>query len=291
MKPEDIKTLNQMTGAGLLDCKKALIETGGNLEEAAKYLKEKGIAKAVKKATRIAAEGLIGMASKDNKAVMVEINSETDFVAKNQLFIDFVNFSAQLALNLVDDNPELMLKQPTPEGTYQDSLVALIARIGEKISFRRVKLFKKDNNQNFGIYLHTGAKIGAIAVIDGSVEVAKDIAMQVAATNPIYLTSAAIPESVRTEEVASQLAALKNDSKFDGKPEAMLKGIAEGKMKKVLSDQILDEIAFIKDPDQTVGNYLKANQSTVKAFARFQVGEGMEKRTDDFAEEVRRQAQ
>ena len=288
---ELIKNLRERTGAGMLDCKKALVECNGDIDKATDWLREKGIAKAAKKADRIAAEGLTTIATDGNYALICEVNSETDFVAKNEKFINFVNDVAKAALKAKVNTLEEALNAPLNGGTINDAIVANTATIGEKLSLRRVALIEKTNNDSFGSYLHMGGKIGAVVVLanTNNVDAAKDVAMHVAASSPLYTNTADIPASEVEKELHIQKMAALNDEKLKDKPEAALTKILEGKINKWKAEISLVEQPFVKDPSLTVGKFVAKSNATVKTFVRFAVGEGLQKREDNFAEEVMNQ--
>lgn len=285
---EMIKVLRVSTGAGILDCKKALEATDNDLDKAIDWLREKGISKAAKKAHRIAAEGLCDIVTDGNSALIVEMNSETDFVAKNEKFIEFVREVAKSALAAKAKNTEEALAAKSGNGTVNDLVVGNTATIGEKLSLRRVDLFEKSDNDIFGTYLHMGGKIGVITVLENTdnEEVARDIAMHIAASNPTYLKESDIPSEEVENERKIQLEATKNDEKLKDKPENVLKGIVEGKLNKWKKEICLLDQPFVKDTSMTVEQYLKNNNTNVVKYVRYLVGEGLEKRQDDFAQEV-----
>lgn len=283
-----IKVLRVSTGAGILDCKKALEATDNDLDKAIDWLREKGISKAAKKAHRIAAEGLCDIITDGNSALIVEMNSETDFVAKNEKFIEFVREVAKSALTAKAKNAEEALAAKSGNGTVNDLVVGNTATIGEKLSLRRVDLSEKSDNDTFGTYLHMGGKIGVITVLENTdnEEVARDIAMHIAAINPTYLKESDIPSEEVENERKIQLEATKNDEKLKDKPENVLKGIVEGKLNKWKKEICLLDQPFVKDTSMTVEQYLKNNNTNVVKYVRYLVGEGLEKRQDDFAQEV-----
>lgn len=285
---EKIKVLRASSGAGMLDCKKALEACEGDLDKAIDWLREKGIATAAKKASRIAAEGLCAIATEGNFTLMCEINSETDFVAKNEKFIDFVNVIATSALSAKAKNAEEALKAKYAEGTINDYIIANTATIGEKLTLRRVTLVTKSDKDIFGTYLHMGGKIGVVVVLKNTSdeELAKDIAMHVAAINPSYLTRDDIPHQEVEKEKHIQLEASKNDEKLKDKPEAALIKIIEGKLNKWMKEICLNDQPFVKDSAMSVESYLKKNNSSVETFTRYLVGEGLTKREENFAAEV-----
>lgn len=280
----DVKELREKTGAGMLDCKKALQESEGNMEKAIDWLREKGISKAAKKESRIAAEGLSEILVDGNKAVILEINSETDFVAKNAEFTNFVSLLAKVVLENCPKTMEEAMELPMGDGTVNSSLINLIAKIGEKISFRRFEIVEKNDNQVFGVYNHQNlGKINAITVLDGdNSEIARDVAMHVAAMNPGYLSRSDVPEDVINHEKD----VIKKQAIEEGKPAEIAEKMVNGRINKFYKEVCLLEQPFIKDPDLDVAGYAKANNMAVVKFVRFEVGEGMEKRNDDFASEV-----
>ena len=283
---QDVKNLREKIGAGMLDCKKALDETKGNIEEAINWLREKGISKALKKAERIAAEGLSEAVSNDTNAVIIEVNCETDFVARNEEFKTLINTIANAILNNEVKTMEDANKLVVDNETIEEKIVAFTAKIGEKISFRRFEKLAKTESQEFGIYSHMGGKITSVVVIEGNNhEVAKDIAMHVAAMNPSYLVSSDIPEDVLNKE----REIIKEQSMNEGKPAEIAEKMVEGRIRKFFKEVCLVEQEFIKDPSLSVGNYAKNNNCSIVKMVRYEVGEGIEKRNDDFATEVMNQ--
>ncbi|MDN4073411.1 translation elongation factor Ts [Fictibacillus terranigra] len=281
-----VKELREKTGAGMMDCKKALTETNGDMEKAIDFLREKGIAKAAKKADRIAAEGLTSVVVDGSKAVILEVNSETDFVAKNENFTALINVLAKHLLEAnVSSVEEALSSEIKSEGiSVNDYLNNAIAKIGEKISLRRFQIIEKGDNAAFGAYLHMGGRIGVLSVVEGTTDeaVAKDVAMHVAAVNPRYISRDAVSE----EEVAREREVLTQQALNEGKPENIVAKMVEGRLGKFFEEICLNDQSFVKDPDQKVGKYVASKGGTVKAFVRYEVGEGMEKREDNFAEEV-----
>ncbi|WP_257350020.1 translation elongation factor Ts [Pseudalkalibacillus decolorationis] len=281
-----VKELRGKTGAGMMDCKKALTENDGNMEKAVDWLREKGIAKAAKKADRIAAEGLTHIEINGNEAVIVEVNSETDFVAKNDGFKKLIK---DIALHLLEGKPssvEEASKQTMAGGSVpvEEYINNAIAKIGEKISLRRFTILQKEENDAFGGYLHMGGRIGVLSVIGGTTdeEVAKDVAMHIAAVNPRYVNR----DSVSDEEVEREREVLTQQALNEGKPEKIVEKMVEGRLNKFFEEICLVDQGFVKDPDQKVGKYVSSKGGSVKGFVRYEVGEGMEKRDDNFAEEV-----
>lgn len=279
----DIKELREKTGAGMLDCKKALEATNGNMEEAVDWLREKGISTAAKKESRIAAEGLTDIVIDGNKAVVIEVNSETDFVAKNENFVKFVTTVANAILESEVTTMEEANELTTSEGKVADYLVALVAQIGEKLSFRRFELVKKTDEETFGKYIHMGGKISALAVLKKTdEEVARDVAMHIAAMNPSYLNRDLVAE----EELNREREVIKEQAINEGKPADIAEKMVAGRINKFYKEICLLEQAFVKDPDLNVETFVKNNGSEVLSYIRYEVGEGLEKRNEDFACEV-----
>jgi len=280
---KQVSELRNLTGAGMMDCKKALTETNGDIEAAVDWLREKGIAKSAKKASRIAAEGLANIYVEGNKAVILEVNSETDFVSKNEEFTGMIDEIGKAILNSNASSLEEVLELPTSEGTVNELIIAKTAKIGEKLSLRRYELVEKEDNQVFGAYLHMGGKIAVLTVVDGaSVEVAKDVSMQAAAMKPQYLSEADVPEDV----IARESEVFKTQAMEEGKPADIAEKMVAGRIKKFFKEICLLKQAFIKDGDVDVETYVKNNGGTVLSMVRFEVGEGMQKREENFAEEV-----
>ena len=279
----DVKNLRDMTGAGMMDCKKALVECGGDVDKAIDYLREKGISKAAKKQSRIAAEGLTNVFIDGNNAVILELNSETDFVAKNKDFQDLLEKIGKTILEKHAETLEEAMALETKEGTIENLIVNATATIGEKLSLRRFTYVTKNDNQVFGRYLHLGGKISILSVLDGdNEEVAKDVSMQIAAMNPKYIDR----DSVSSEEIEHEKSVLKTQALEEGKKEEFVDKIIEGRLGKFFEDICLVEQIFVKNSDIKVKDYLNNNNSKVVSFVRYEVGEGMEKRNDDFAQEV-----
>ena len=283
IKASDVKELREKTGAGMLDCKKALEATEGDMEKAIDWLREKGIAKAAKKESRIAAEGLCQIKIDGNKAVILEVNSETDFVAKNEEFTNFVDYLADEILKNNAKSVEEVLEIKDGAETINYKLVALVAKIGEKISFRRFELVTKTDEECFGAYKHMGGKIGVLVVLKGAnEEVAKDVAMQGAAMNPVGLRRADVP----AEMIERETHVIKEQVMAEGKPEAIAEKMAIGRLNKFYKEICLEEQAFIKDSSLSVLDYVKNNNGEIVSMVRFAVGEGIEKREENFADEV-----
>ena len=281
-----VKELRELTGAGMLDCKKALEATEGNLDKASEWLREKGISKAAKKADRIAAEGLVNILIEGNKAVITEVNSETDFVAKNDEFKDLMNTISNLLIKSNINTVEDALKLTTEDGTLEDTITNKIAKIGEKISFRRFELVEKSDSETFGSYIHMGGKIGVLVVLNGAnTEVANDVAMHAAAMRPKYLNI----ESVPTEDVNHEREIQKQIAINEGKPEDIAVKMVEGRIRKFYKEVCLTEQPFVKDDEKSVSEYVKANGGSIVSMIRYEVGEGMAKKCENFAEEVAKQ--
>ncbi len=282
-----VKELRDRTGAGMLDCKKALEATDGNVEEAVTWLREKGIASAQKKAGRIAAEGLSNIVIGDNKAVVIEINSETDFVAKNEMFLNLVDAVSNAILNNNPTSNEDVLALDVDGKTVEDLVIEATSTIGEKITFRRFAVLNKEDGQIFGSYKHMGGSISAVVVLTGdNEELAKDMAMQVASMNPTYVSMKDIPQEITDKETEVQINIVKNDPELSSKPEKVIEGIIKGRVSKSMQEVSLMDQIFFKDGNSKVGQVLKGENTDVLSFVRFAVGEGIEKREENFAEEV-----
>lgn len=285
-----VKELREKTGAGMMDCKKALTETDGDIAKAIDWLRQKGISKAAKKADRIAAEGLSKVVIDGNKAIVVEINSETDFVAKNEQFLELLDKTCKTLINANATSVEEALTVAVDGGTLNDLFVNATATIGEKITLRRFEVLTKTDDQVFGAYMHMGGKISAVVVANGAkADVAKDMAMQVASMNPQYVSRANMPAEVVEHETNVQKEILKNDPKLASKPEKVLAGIIEGRVSKTLQEMCLVDQLFFKNQDIKCSQYLKENGMEVVSFVKYTVGEGLEKREENFAEEVAKQ--
>ncbi|HCC5669729.1 TPA: elongation factor Ts [Staphylococcus aureus] len=283
-----VKELRKKTGAGMMDCKKALTETDGDIDKAIDYLREKGIAKAAKKADRIAAEGLVHVETKGNDAVIVEINSETDFVARNEGFQELVKEIANQVLDTKAETVEALMETTLPNGKSVDERIKeAISTIGEKLSVRRFAIRTKTDNDAFGAYLHMGGRIGVLTVVEGSTdeEAARDVAMHIAAINPKYVSS----EQVSEEEINHEREVLKQQALNEGKPENIVEKMVEGRLRKYLQEICAVDQDFVKNPDVTVEAFLKTKGGKLVDFVRYEVGEGMEKREENFADEVKGQ--
>jgi elongation factor Ts len=283
-----VKELREKTGAGMMDCKKALQETEGDMEKAIDFLREKGIAKAAKKGDRIAAEGLTSVKVDGNEAVILEVNSETDFVAKNEGFQTLVK---ELAEHLLANKPasvEEAAGQTMANGaTLESHINTAIAKIGEKLSLRRFEIKTKTDSDAFGAYLHMGGRIGVLTVLEGTTdeEAAKDVAMHIAALNPKYVSR----DEVSQEEVERERQVLTQQALNEGKPENIVAKMVEGRLGKYFEDVCVNDQAFVKNPDQKVGKFVESKGGKIREFVRYEVGEGIEKREDNFAEEVMNQ--
>ncbi|MDQ0227578.1 translation elongation factor Ts [Metabacillus niabensis] len=280
-----VKELREKTGAGMMDCKKALTETNGDMDKAIDYLREKGIAKAAKKADRIAAEGSTLVKVEGNEAVILEVNSETDFVAKNEGFKELINGLADFLLTKKPATVEAALAETMENGsTVEEHINSAIAKIGEKITLRRFTVVTKSDNDAFGAYLHMGGRIGVLTLLEGTTEedAAKDVAMHVAAVNPKYISR----DQVSAEEAEHERKILTEQALNEGKPENIVAKMVEGRLGKYFEDICLLDQSFVKNPDQKVKQFVQSKGATVKTFIRYEVGEGIEKKQDNFAEEV-----
>lgn len=283
---KDVNELRTKTGAGMMDCKKALTECNGDMEAATDWLREKGIAKAAKKESRIAAEGLANIFTSDNKAVILEVNSETDFVSKNAEFTDMIKEIGEAVLKSDAKTLEEALLLPSSEGTIADLIVAKTSKIGEKLSLRRLEVVEKTDTQNFGAYLHMGGKIAVLTLLEGAnSDVAKDVAMQAAAMRPEYLKE----EDIDAERIERERKVFTEQAINEGKPADIAAKMVEGRLKKFFKEICLLDEPFIKDGDIDVKTYVKNNGGEVLKMVRYEVGEGMEHRSDNFAEEVMNQ--
>ena len=281
-----VKDLREKTGAGMLDCKKALEATNGDFNAAVDWLREKGISTANKKASRIAAEGMTDILIEGNKAVIVEVNSETDFVAKNPEFKELVKEILTVLLNNNVKTVEEALALPASEGTVNDLIVAKTAKIGEKLSFRRFEVVEKTSDQLFGHYIHMGSKIGVLLVVNGTNdEVCHNVAMHVAAMRPTCLRR----EDVSADEIERERNVLKEQAVNEGKSPEIAEKMVEGRLNKFYKEICLEEQEFVMNSDINVATYVKNNGGTIASMIRYEVGEGMQKREENFAEEVAKQ--
>ncbi len=280
----DVKTLREKTGAGMLDCKKALDETKGDIEKAVDWLREKGIAKAAKKTDRIAAEGLADIFINGNKAVVLEVNSETDFVAKNDEFKSFVKIVGETILNSEAKSMDDAKKLSVNGETIESLTIALTAKIGEKISIRRFEVLEKTDDETFGSYIHMGGRIASLVKITGNnSDLAKEVAMHAAAMRPLYVNESEVPTDVLDKEKDIMRQELLNE----GKPADKIDNILVGKVRKYYEEVCLENQIYVKaENKETVGKFLSNNNSKLISMVRFEVGEGMEKRNENFADEV-----
>ncbi len=281
-----VKELREKTGAGMMDCKKALEATNADLDAAVDWLREKGISKAAKKADRIAAEGLAAILIKGNDAVILEVNSETDFVAKNE---EFTNMVQTLLETIIESNAKTVeeaLELSCEDGTLNDLIVNKTAKIGEKLSLRRFEKVTKADNESFGEYIHMGGKIAVLTLVENADQnVAKDVAMHAAAMRPQYVKI----EDVPAEVVEKEKEVLTEQAMNEGKPKEIAEKMVQGRIQKFFKEICLEEQPFVKDGDVTVKAFVKNNGGEIKKMIRFEVGEGMQKREENFAEEVAKQ--
>ena len=282
-----VKELREMTGAGMMDCKKALVECEGDFEAAKDWLRKKGISKAEKKEGRTAAEGLSRVKAEGNRAVVVEINSETDFVAKNEKFLALLDETVDVLMRNAPADLDAALALPTSEGTMNDAMINATAIIGEKIKLRRFEIVEKADDEVFGMYMHNGGQISALTVMKGGdAQIAKEMAMQVASMSPSYVSRADLPAEVIAHERTIQEELLNQDPKNANKPEQVKAKIIEGRISKSLEEMCLVDRIFFLDQDKKVGTYLNEKKAECVRFVRFKVGEGIEKKEADFAAEV-----
>ncbi len=282
-----VKELRDMTGVGMMDSKRALVAVDGDIDAAVDYLRETGMAKAAKKADRIAAEGLAGVYVDGNVGSITEINSETDFVSKNEQFQKLVK---DVTVAIAKGNPSTLEDAQALEagdGTIESEVLSATTKIGEKIGLRRFSRVEKTDGDVFGAYTHMGGRIAVLAVIEGSndEELARDIAMHIAAINPKYVSR----EEVSQEEIDHETKVLTEQALNEGKPANIVEKMIVGRLNKYLADICLVDQPFVKDPDISVGKYVASKGASVKSFVRFEVGEGIEKREENFAEEVMNQ--
>ena len=278
---ELIKELRDRTGAGMMDCKHALEESNCDVEKAIDWLRQKGIAKAQAKASRIAAEGLAEVQVAGNKAIICEINCETDFVSKGEKFHALVSNSAKVTLE--KGCASLEEAKEATKALFTDATVSM----GEKLDYRRFEIVEKKDGEGFGAYIHMGGKIATLVVLDKEdAEFAKGLAMHIAANAPKYIAEEDIPAEVIAHEKQIALENMKEDPKMAGKPAQMLEGIANGKVKKVLAESVLGSQAYLLDGEKSVAQVAKEKGIKIVKFVRYSVGEGIEKRKDNFAEEV-----
>ena len=287
-KAEDVKILRERTNAGMMDCKKALEASNGDMDKAIDWLRENGKAKAAKKEARIAAEGTTKIVQNDNTTVNIEMNSETDFVASNAEFKTAVDEIANAILSSDVQTMEEANELTIDGVSVHDYIVNLTAKIGEKLTFRRFARISKSTDECIGVYSHMGGRIGVVALLKGNnVEVAKDVAMHTAAMNPGYVTREDVPEDVKAHEES----VIKAEVMKEGKPENIAEKMVAGRMNKFFKENCLVEQEFIKDSSMTVGDYVKNNGCEIVSITRFEVGEGIEKKEENFAQEVMSQIQ
>lgn len=279
-----VKELRDMTGVGMMDAKKALVEVDGDMDKAVDFLREKGLASAGKKADRIAAEGTTAFYVDGNTAALIEVNAETDFVTRNDQFKELVETLAETIAKKQPADLEAALALDVNGETVENLIINAINTIGEKISLRRFEIYTKTDNDAFGTYVHTDGSIGVLTLIEGTTDeaVAKDIAMHIAAMNPKYVSR----EDVSEEDYAHEEKIQTEIALNEGKPAEIVEKMIKGRMNKYLAEISLTEQPFVKDGDQTVGQYASAKGGKVVKFTRFLVGEGMEKRQENFADEV-----
>lgn len=281
-----VKELRDRTGAGMMDCKKALVKADGDIEKAVNILRENGVVKAAKKSGRIAAEGLAEYAIDGNDAVIVEVNSETDFVASNDKFIKLVDDITKAILAAKPKDLKEAMAAKLGDGTIESAITDLTAVIGEKLTLRRFQFMTKNDDEVFGAYKHNKGAIVALAKVQGgSAEVAKNVAMHVAAINPEYLDK----DSVPADELARQTEVFTKETEKEGKPAKIVPMIVKGRVNKYLSEICLVDQPYVKDDKMTVGEYAKSENAKVTGYLRFEVGEGLEHRSEDFAAEVAEQ--
>ena len=279
-----VKQLRDMTGVGMMDAKKALVQVEGDIDKAVDYLREAGLAKAAKKADRIAAEGITNVLVEGNRAVILEVNAETDFVAKNDKFQALVKEVSEAILKANPATLEEALEIETANGKISDVIAEATTVIGEKITLRRFEIVEKSDADSFGAYLHMGGRIGVLTVVEGSTDesAAKDVSMHIASINPKYIDRSQVSE----EELEHEKKVLTEQALNEGKPANIVEKMITGRLNKFLAEISLNDQPFVKDPDQTVSKFVASKGGKVKLFHRYEVGEGLEKRVDNFAEEV-----
>jgi len=279
-----VKELREKSGAGMMDCKNALTETNGNMDSAMEWLREKGISKVAKKESRIAAEGLANVFIEGNKAVILEVNSETDFVSKNEEFIDLINTIGAKLMKTTATTVDGAMDEN--DGALRTLMTEKTSLIGEKLSFRRFAIVEKNDEESFGFYLHLGGKIAVLTKVKGANEtVAKDVSMQAAAMRPDYIFVSDVPAEV----VEKERNFLKEQVMEEGKPEDIAIKMVEGRINKFFKEICLTKQAFVKDGGIDVETYVKNNGGEIVEVIRYEVGEGIEKRQEDFAAEVMNQ--
>ena len=282
-----VKELRTRTGVGMMECKRALSECGGDVDAAIQHLRTSGQMKADKKSARTAAEGSLALAKSADgaRALLLELNSETDFVAKDEGFLVFAQTCAEAALSSGTDNVEALMNQTVDGGTLEETRRELVARLGENIQARRLQGLDADG-ASIACYLH-GRRIGVLVAFDGEPELGRDLAMHIAASRPVCVSEDEVPEDLLEKE-REVLTAQAQES---GKPPEIIEKMIAGRLRKYLSEITLLGQPFVKDPDVTVGKLLQSKNASVRAFTRLEVGEGVEKKQENFAEEVRAQAE
>ncbi len=278
-----VKELRERTGAGMMECKKALVEADGDLDVAAEILRKSGQAKADKKAGRVAAEGIVIVKQNGAQAVVIEINSETDFVAKDENFTQFADAVAELALESGPADVEALMALPMGTGTVAEARTALVAKVGENVTIRRFDSIASDDA--IAAYVHGGRIAAVVAYSGGNADLGKDLAMHVSATSPVCVDEEGVP----AETLANEKRILTEQAQDSGKPADIIEKMVGGRIRKFLAEITLVGQPFVKDPDQTVGKLLKAAGASVSGFIRYEVGEGIEKKTENFADEVMQQ--
>ncbi|QLL69814.1 translation elongation factor Ts [Lactobacillus sp. 3B(2020)] len=283
---KQVMELRKKSGAGIMDAKKALVASDGDMDKAMDFLREKGIAKAAKKSDRIAAEGLTDIEVVGNTAAIVELNSETDFVAASDPFKAALKDIANLLVEKQPADVDAALALETANGTLKDDLISTTQKTGEKVSLRRFAIVNKEDGDSFGAYLHQGGRIAALVVLEGADETtAKDVAMHVAAVNPEFMTR----EDVSADRIEHEKKIFTEETLNEGKPEKIVPKIVEGRLNKFLSQICLADQDFVKDPDQTVAQYVASKGGKLKSFIRYEVGEGIEKKETNLAQEISEQ--
>ncbi|MFI3260857.1 MAG: translation elongation factor Ts [bacterium] len=281
-----VKELREISGAGMMDCKSALTETNGNMDEAMNYLREKGISKSLKKESRIAAEGLANVYIEGNNAVILEINSETDFVSKNEEFKILIDTIGKLLLENKPSDVESALEIKCDEGTIKDLIINKTAIIGEKLSFRRFVIMEKTEGETFGSYIHMGGRIAVLTKIKGeNEEAAKDVSMQSAAMKPTFV----FPKDVSADVLDNEKEIIKAQAIEEGKSPEIAEKMVDGRIKKFYTENCLSEQVFVKDDKLTITKFLSNNNCELIDMVRLEVGEGIEKKEENFAEEVMKQ--
>ncbi|UQS85486.1 translation elongation factor Ts [Apilactobacillus apisilvae] len=281
-----VKNLRDKTSVGMMDAKKALVASDGDEKQALEFLREKGIAKAEKKSDRVANAGLTRVVTNNNTAAIVEVNAETDFVSGNDDFKDLIDMIAAKIVEQKPANVEEALKMDVDGETINDKIINTTQITGEKITLRRFEILNKEDDANFGAYLHNGGLIGALVQIKGADEAtAKHVAMHIAATNPEYLDRNSVP----SDRLDKEREELKKEALDEGKPEKIVEKMVEGRLNKFLSEISLADQEFVMDSDKTVSEFVKDNGGELEAFVRYEVGEGIEKEEQSFADEVNSQ--